>query len=67
MSSLSIGFVWQHEVPLWILSIVTLFLFEAQPNIGNKFSNIILLLVSYISIISSFRQNNVAQQTLTCY
>jgi hypothetical protein len=67
MSSLSVGFVWQQEVPLWVLSIVTLFLYQADPNIGNKFSNIILLLVSYISIISSFRRNNIAQQTLTCF
>jgi hypothetical protein len=67
MSSISVGFVWQHEVPIWILSVVTLFLFEADPNIGNKFSNIILLLVSYISIISNFRRNNTAQQTLTFF
>ncbi len=67
MSSLSVGFVWQQEVPIWVISLVTLFLFEAEPNIGNKFSSIILLLVSYISIISNFRRNNVAQQTLTCF
>jgi hypothetical protein len=29
MSSISIGFVWQQEIPIWVLSVVTLFLFEA--------------------------------------
>lgn len=67
MSSISIGFVWQQEIPIWILSIVALFLFEAQPNIGNKYSNVILLLVSYVSVISNFRRNNVAQQSLTFF
>jgi hypothetical protein len=50
-----------------MLSIVTLFLFHAEPNIGNKYNCIILLLVSYISIISSFRLNNIAQQLLTFF
>lgn len=36
-------------------------LYEAQPSIGSKYSNIILLLVSYISIISNFRINNIEQ------
>ena len=67
MSSLSLGFILQQELPLWVLSIITLFLYEAQPNIGNKYSNIILLLVSYISIISNFRLNNVTQQSLTFF
>jgi hypothetical protein len=67
MSSISIGFVWQQEIPIWVLSVVTLFLFEAQPNIGNKYSNIILLLVSYVAVISNFRRSNVAQQVLTFF
>lgn len=67
MSSLRLAFVLQQEVPIFMLSIVTLFLFHAQPNIGNKYSCIILLLVSYISVISNFRLNNIAQQVLTFY
>ena len=61
MISLQYSFVLQNQVPIWILSFVTLMLYEAQPNIGNKYSNIILLLVSYISIISNFRINNIEQ------
>jgi hypothetical protein len=67
MSAMNLAFVLQHEIPIWILSYVTLFLFHAPTNIGGKYSNIILLLVSYISIISSFRLNNEAQSTITLY
>lgn len=61
MNSLHLSFVLQNEVPIWILSFVTLMLYEAEPSIGGKYSNIILLLVSYISVISNFRINNIEQ------
>lgn len=67
MSSIKLAFVLQQEVPIWILSFITLFLFHADPNIGNKFSNIILLLVSYISVITGFRLNNVAPKDITFF
>jgi len=58
----------KEEIPIWILSIISLFLFHSKSdNIGNRFSNIILLLVSYVGVITNFRSNNVSQSGITLY
>jgi hypothetical protein len=64
---MNLAFFLRQEIPIWVLTFVTLFLFYAPTNIGNKYSNIILLLVSYISVFSNFRLKNQAQQVLTFY
>jgi hypothetical protein len=67
MTALKLAFILQQEIPIWVLTFTSLFLFFAPTNIGNKFSNIILLIVSYIALITNFRTNHTGQSTLTFF
>lgn len=67
MHSLKIASVLKEEIPIWILTLISLFLFQAPNSIGSRYSSIILLIVSYIAVITNFRSNNVSQPVLTFY
>lgn len=58
LESFKVAFALQNEVPIFALTFISLYQFFADTAIGNRYSNIILLLVSFISILSNFRLNN---------
>ena len=67
LTSYKLAFILKEEIPVWILVICSLFLFYSDAQIENRLANILLLLVSYITIFTSFRQNNVGQPSFTWY
>ena len=67
MISLKPAFVFQNEVPIWILSVLALYTFTSRPDIGNRYGNIVLLIVSFVSLFTNFRVNNVGHSSFTFY
>jgi hypothetical protein len=54
-------------VPIWALGVVTLYLFTAGADIGNRYGNAILIIVSMISLLTNYRLNNVSHHAITFY
>ena len=67
MSSIKIAFVLQNELPIWVLGVVSLYLFTAFPDPANRYGNAILILVSQISLLIGFRLDNISHHTITFY
>jgi len=67
MISLKPAFVFQNEVPIWVLAVLSLFTFTSRPDIGNRYGNIVLLIVSYVGLFINFRVKNVGLPSFTFY
>lgn len=67
MMSLKPAFVFQNEVPIWVLAVLSLYTFTSHPDIGNRYGNIVLLIVSYVGLFINFRVNNVGHSSFTFY
>lgn len=67
MASMKLAFILENEVPIWVLGVVSLYLFTASPDIGNRYGNSILIIVSMIAILTNFRLNSIGHHTITFY
>jgi hypothetical protein len=67
LTSLKIAFIIENEVPIWMLGVVSLYLFNSQPDTGNRFGNAILIAVSMIALLTTFRLKNVSHHSITYY
>lgn len=67
MSSLKIAFVLENEVPIWMLGVVSVYLFNSNPDLGNRYGNAILIIVSMIALLIHFRTNNVAHHNTSFF
>ena len=67
MVSLKLAFFLENEVPIWVLGVVSLYLFTAGADIGNRYGNAILIIVSMTALLTNFRSRNVSHHSMTFY
>ena len=67
MSSVKLAFILQNELPIWVLGVVSMYLFYAFPDPANRCGNAILVLVSQIALLIEFRMNNISHHTISFF
>lgn len=67
MVSYKLAYVLQNEIPIWMLGVVSLYLFTSPPNIDNRYGNSILIIVSMIALLTNFRINNIQHHSISLY
>ncbi len=67
MMSLKLAYVFQNETPIWVLSVLCLYAFTSPCDISNKYGNIVLLIVSFVALLTNFRLNNVSHPYITFF